>query len=86
MIMDIDSLYPGNMLFPMYATNGRVRYILGMKGERTIRIQFINPFYNGDVEMFMEVFTSEMLYCLCDMLVTDLLFRDGEISWEERKK
>lgn len=86
MCMDVVSLYSRNMLFPMYVTNGNVKYKLSVKGETKIRIQFINPYYNADVGMFMDVYTSEMLYCMFDVLYLRSSFYAGQTLWQERKR
>lgn len=85
MLTDLASLYPSTLINPVCVTRGYAPHKLVVKGKGKIRIQFINPYYNSGSDMFMEAYTSEMLYCMYDMLIYQTLFHRCESLWQERR-
>lgn len=73
--MDAKRLYPVSMMRRGVVNSCHARYKLDINSDGRIRIEFINPYYNSDVDTFIKLKIS----CVIEDILRDVML------WQERK-
>ena len=56
-----------------------------IKVKGNVCVCFCNRYYNRNIDIYMEHYTSEALYCMHDILICKSLMYGDDKLWEERK-